>query len=139
MIILTFGVFKMISKTELENGLAHCIGTEGYKYNAQFGKNFVYTDGMDFLFKAAECYWLMQAIFSHKRTEDFQVWNLKRVEGNKFVLTMREDDGLPNIVEQEIPFSDFPLDEIEFYAVNDHNCGGVWGDVHVVLMLKSEN
>ena len=127
----------MATKQELIEGLAQCIGTEGCRFNAMFGKNFVYTDGMDYLFKTANCYWLMQAIFSHKRTEDFQLWTLK-VKNGKAVLTMQEDSGTPNIVEQKIPYTDFPLDEIQFYAINDHNCNGVYGDVHVVLMLRSE-
>ena len=129
----------MESKQAIENALAHCYGSEEpYRYNAMFGKNFVYTVGAEMLFKMADAYWLMQAIFSYKRTEDFQVWKLKRVEGNKFVLTMQEDSGLPNVVEQEIPHSDFPLDEIELWAINDHNCNGEWGPVHVVLLLKTE-
>ena len=128
----------METKQAIQDALAQCYCTEGYKYNAMFGKNFVYTDGAETLFKMADAYWLMQAIFSYRRKEDFQVWKLKRVEGNKFVLTMQEDSGLPNVVEQEIPHSDFPLDEIELWAINDHNCNGEWGEVHVVLMLKTE-
>lgn len=128
----------MKTKTEIENGLAQCYGTEGYHYNAMYGKNFVYTDGIAFLLEAAECVWLMQTIFSHRRTEDFQVWTLK-VNNGTAVLTMKTDSGEPNIVKQKIPFTTFPLDEIEIWAVNDHNCGGEYGPVHVVLMLPSEN
>ena len=128
----------MLKRQQIESGLAHCYGTDGYHYNQLFGKNFVYTDGIKYLLEAADAYWLMQAIFSYKRKEDFQVWNLK-VVNSKAVLTMKEDTGCHNLVEQEIPFTDFPLDEIEFYAVNDHcgqNCE--WCDAHVVLMLKTE-
>ena len=127
----------MKEKQEILNGLAQCIGTEGYRYNAMYGKNFVYTDGVNFLMEAADAVWLMQAIFSHRRTEDFQLWTLK-VENGKAVLTMQEDTGTPNIVEQKIPYTDFPLDEIQFYAINDHNVCGEYGPVHVVLMLRSE-
>ena len=127
----------MKSKKEIENGLAHCTGTEGYHYNALYGKNFVYTDGFAYLINAANAVWLMQAIFSYRRKEDFQIWTLKVANG-KAVLTMKTDSSKPNIVEQKIPFTDFPLDEISFYAINDHNCGGEWGPVHVVLMLQTE-
>jgi hypothetical protein len=127
----------MLSKQEIENGLAQCYGTEGYHYNAIYGKNFVYTDGIKFLIEAADAVWLMQTIFAHRKTQDFQIWTLK-VENGKAVLTMKEDTDCPKLVNQKIPFTDFPLDEIEFYAINDHNCGGVWGEVHVVLMLKTE-
>ncbi len=128
----------MESTKNILNGLAQCYGTEGYFFNALFGKNFVYTDGIKYLREAADANWLMEAIFSYKRAEEFQLWKLKRVDGNKFILTMQEDSGRPNVVEQKIPCSNFPLDEIEFFAINDHNCGGEYGDVHVVLMLKTE-
>ena len=128
----------MQTKETIETGLAHCTGTEGYHYNAMFGKNFVYTDGLKFLIEAAECYWLLDAIFSYKRTEDFQLWKLEVMGDNSAVLTMKEDTDCPNLVEQKIHHTSFPLDEIEFYAINDHNCNGEYGDVHVVLMLKTE-
>jgi hypothetical protein len=126
----------MKTKQEIENGMAQCIGTEGYHFNGMFGKNFVYTDGIKFLLESANAYWLLTAIFSYKRTEDFQVWTLK-VSNGKAVLTMKEDTNTPVIVKQEIPYTDFPLDEIEVWAINDHNCNGEYGD-HVVLILKSE-
>jgi hypothetical protein len=124
----------MKSKKEIENGLAHCTGTEGYKYNAMFGKDFVYTDGFEYLMLAADAVWLMQAIFSYRRKEDFQLWTLK-VSNGTAVLTMKEDTNSPVLVEQEIKYTDFPLDEINFYAINDH-CSPS-GD-HVVLMLRTE-
>ena len=125
------------SKQEILEGLAQCTCTEGYHYNGIHGKNFVYTDGVKYLLEAAQCYWLLDAIFSYRRTEDFQLWSLK-VNNGKAVLTMKEDSDRPNIVEQKIPYTDFPLDGIEFFAINDHNCGGEYGPVHVVLMLKTE-
>jgi hypothetical protein len=128
----------MKSKEEILNGLAHCYGTQGYHYNAIFGKNFVYTDGIKYLIEAAGAAWLMQAIFSYKRTEEFQLWKLEVMSDKTAVLTMKEDTDCPNIVEQKIHYTDFPLEEIEFYAINDH-CreDGTFGD-RVVLMLKSE-
>jgi len=128
----------MKTKDEILNGLAQCYGTEGYHYNALFGKNFVYTDGIKYLLESADAYWLLQAIFSYRRKEDFQLWNLTVLPDKTAVLTMKEDTDCPNLVEQKIHYTDFPLEEIEFYAINDHNCGGEWGPVHVVLMLKSE-
>lgn len=128
----------MKTKDEILNGLAQCYGTEGYHYNGLFGKNYVYTDGIKYLLEAADAYWLLQAIFSYRRKEDFQLWSLKVMSDKTAVLTMKEDTDCPNLVEQKIHYTDFPLEEIEFYAINDHNCNGEWGPVHVVLMLKSE-
>lgn len=128
----------MKTAQEIRNGMAQCTGTEGYPYNAMFGKNFVYTDGIKYLLEAAECYWLLDAIFSYRRKEEFQVWTLKVASDKSAVLTMKEDTDCPNLVEQNIEYTSFPLDEIEVWAINDHNCNGEYGAVHVVLMLKSE-
>lgn len=105
----------MLSKAEIEKGLAQFYGTEQY-YKGQLLR-FTYTDGVHYLWNAADCYWLLIAISSHRRQEPFQVWTLQRTEGNSFVLTMKEDSGRPNKVTQEIPFSDFPLDKIELWLI----------------------
>ena len=128
----------MKTKDEILNGLAQCYGREGYHYNSLFGKNYVYTDGIKYLLESADAYWLMQAIFSHRRTEDFQLWTLKVMSDKTAVLTMKEDTDCPNLVEQKIHYTDFPLEEFECYAINDHNCNGEYGPVHIVLLLKSE-
>jgi hypothetical protein len=128
----------MKTATEIARGLMQCTGTEGYHFNWMFGKNFVYTDGVEYLVKAADAYWLLQAIFSYKRVEEFQLWKLQVMIDNTAILTMVEDEGSPNLVNQKIDYTDFPLASIEFYAINDH-CreDGTEGN-RVVLMLKSE-
>ncbi len=45
----------------------------------------------------------------------FQLWTLS-VHESKGVLTMRADFDQPPTITQEIPFTDFPLDEIRFYV-----------------------
>jgi len=128
----------MLEKQELLNGLAHCIGTEGYHFNALFGRNFVYTDGIKFLLENADCYWLLDAVFSYRKTQEFQVWELEVFADKTAVLTMKEDTNCPLIVEQKIHHTSFPLDNIKLYAVNDHCCeSGNYGD-RVVLMLDTE-
>jgi len=123
---------------DIENELAQCIGSERYHFNALHGRNFVYTDGIKCLLELAECYWLLDAIFSYRQVEEFQLWRIEVMEDKTAVLTMKEDTGCPNIVEQKIHYTDFPLKEIELYAINDHCCeSGEYGD-RVVLMLKSE-
>lgn len=129
----------MLDKREILDGLAQCYGTEGYHYNKLHGKNFVYTDGIKFLLEACDAYWLLDAIFSYKKTEEFQVWKLEVMKDKTAVLTMKEDTNAPVLVNQKIHYTTFPLEEIEIWAVNDHNCGGEYGPVHVVLMLKTEN
>ena len=114
----------MLSRTEIQNGLSQCIGTEQYWKNRLL--SFQYTDGIKFLHESCEAYWLLIAIASHKRTEPFQLWHLKVNKDKSATLTMKEDSNEPNLVKQEIPITDFPLDEISLYLIDG------------VLLLPSE-
>lgn len=77
-----------------------------------------------------QCFWFLDVIASYQgsqnvRGEEFQVWKLKRTEGDKFIVTC--DDGNDNIIaSQKIPFSDFPYDDLTIWLV------------HGVMMLPSE-
>ena len=106
----------MLSAQEIEMGLRQHYGTSQYFTNPIL--TFQYTDGVKYLWESAECYWLLIAISSHKRTEPFQVWTLTVNDDNSAVLTMKEDSGRPNIVTQEIPFTDFPLKEVELWLID---------------------
>jgi len=114
----------MLSISKIKAGLAQCIGTEQYWKNELLSFN--YTDGIKFLWESCEAYWLLVAISSHQRKEPFQLWELKVNKDHTAVLTMKEDDGQPTLVEQEIPFTDFPLDTISLYLIDG------------VLLLPSE-
>ena len=127
----------MKSAQEIENGLAHCYGSEKWhRWSPIFPKHTM-TDGVKFLCDNADCYWLVDAIASHTHEhqhEEFQVWTLK-VEDSKAVLT--GDDGNGNVfVTQEIEYTDFPLKEITLYC----NLGSLDG-VHMewIVILPSEN
>lgn len=106
----------MLPVTEIKMGLAQCIGTEQYWKNQLL--TFQYTDGVKFLHESCEAYWLLIAISSHKRKESFQVWELKVNENHSAVLTMKEDDGQPFLVNQEIAFTDFPLEKMTLYLID---------------------
>ncbi len=97
-------------------------GTENY-YKHWLGK--VYTDGVKYMAEKAGAYWLLDAIFSYRRKEPFQVWILK-VKDSQAVLTMQEDTDAPVLVKQEIKYTDFPMDEIKLYLIDG------------VLLLTSE-
>jgi len=114
----------MLSVPQITAGLAQCIGTGQYWKNGLL--SFQYTDGVKFLHESCEAYWLLFAIARHKRKEPFQLWELKVNENHSAVLTMKEDDGQPNLVEQHIQFTDFPLDSIKLYLIDG------------VLLLPSE-
>jgi len=104
------------------------IGTDDY-YKHWTGK-LVYTDGVKYVAEKGGAHWLIDAIASYQFKLSgipFQIWILRvDLENNTAVLTMQEDSGEPELVRQEIKFTDFPLDEIKFYLVDG------------VLMLPSE-
>lgn len=120
------------------NGLAHFSGSENHYRNFTGLK---YTDGVQYLAEAAGAYWLIDAIGSHyctKRKLRAEGFLLVRLVVNReakdfmarltFHTDWDQDDEkkYPSITTQRIPYTDFPLDEIQFYL-----CDGV-------LMLKSE-
>jgi hypothetical protein len=123
--------------------LARFTGTEKY-YRATLLRNFYHTDGVEFLAKEAKCYWLIDLIASHQlnpavRREPFQVWILKKTKTGA-VAYMKPDSNLPRVVEQEIPYTDFPFDQLgekfeELWLID----GSVDGkNPAQVLILKSE-
>ena len=106
----------MLPIKEIIDGLAQCHCSENYWKNGLL--HFQYTDGVKFLHESCDCYWLLVAISSHKRIEPFQVWELKVESDKSAVLTMREDSNEPILVEQEIEYTDFPLEEIKLWLID---------------------
>jgi len=125
----------MKSATEIRNNMAHAIGTEGYTRHPLF-RGFVSTDGVQQLANDADCFWLIDAIASYRRIEDFQFWKLfVDVENQSAVLTMQEDSDKPELVRQEIEYTSFPLQSVEFYV----ELGSIDGQNPIfVLMLPTE-
>jgi len=86
------------------------------------------TDGTMFLLQNGGG-WLIDAIGSYQmtrrldvETEGFQLWKLTvDTEKHTAVLTCQMDSNTPNLVEQEIPYTDFPLDEIKIYVEGEGN------------------
>lgn len=112
-----------------QSDLSGFIGTENYY---KYGK-ILLTDGVKYLAETAKCYWLLDIVASAQITpkihqylkeDDFQSIKLV-VKNKKAVFTI--DDGNKNILyTQNIKYTDFPLDEIKLYLINN------------VLMLTSE-
>jgi hypothetical protein len=112
-----------------ETDLSQFIGTSQY-YTYMAGLKL--TDGVKYLADNAGngCYWLLDIIASYQtdakiRREPFQIWELKltpKAEGNPHaqpcVVTMKTDTNQPNLVRQEIPYTDFPLDSITLYLID---------------------
>lgn len=93
-------------------------GTENY-YKHWLGFN--YTDGVKYLAEIGQAFWLLDAIGSYQRkfkSRAFQVWELQVKEDRKGVLTMKEDTGTPELVRQEVPYTDFPLESIKIWLID---------------------
>jgi len=120
-------------KRELEEGLPGFTGTEEYHRVQTFRRKPVYaTDGVKFLCDKAGSYWLMDIIASWQKAllgEMFQTWKLV-VDPRRSAQTTCTDGNNNTLVTQAIPFTDFPLDEINLYAQVDVE--------KIVIMLPGE-
>lgn len=116
-----------ISKSDL----ADFTGTTHYYLNS-FNKAVVYTDGVQFLAENAQAYWLIDAIASHLATPAFNqaaandervglmhFWKLAVHEDRSATLKAVANSDEPAFVEQKIPFTDFPFEEIDVWAARD--------------------
>lgn len=106
---------------DLERNLGQFIGTE--RYYSHWTKAIRWTDGIQFLCVEAGAFWLMDVVASHfiyekVRNAPFQLWRIEVNPDNTAIITMKEDTGRPELVYQEIPFTDFALKEFEFYCID---------------------
>lgn len=97
-----------------------------YKHSLSRG---TYTEGVRHLAKELGAYWLLDYIFSVQFSkevlvQDFQVWKLK-VKDSAATLTL-EDGNENEVVSYEISYTDFSLDEMTLWLINN------------VLLLPSE-
>jgi len=116
----------MKTKEEISNELAHCTGTQCY-YKYMFGLKL--TEGSKAMADLCQAYWLLDVIASYlpkAKDKDFVLCKLKLNKNGGAKFTMQEDSGITAFVTQEIPFTDFPLDEIKLYLIDN------------VLLLPSE-
>lgn len=94
----------------------------------------LYTEGVLYVAEKGNAFWLIDAIASYqhsakitedKKLQEIQFWELQVKEDQSATLfCWRDSDDLA--FTQEIGFTDFPLERIEFYLTNS------------VLMLPSE-
>jgi hypothetical protein len=116
-----------VSPETLQHVLDSASGSDRYYHR---GMSFYYTDGVKFLADQGGCHWLIDAIYSWQisprvRREPFQVWTLRTYyspnQSQKYAVLTADDggkDGKPpaRIASQNIPYTDFPLDEIKLYV-----------------------
>jgi hypothetical protein len=118
-----------IDTNELKAALEQFSGTEKYYFNPLFPEH-RYTDGIKYLAMEAGAYWLIDFIFSYCEVpaldgEEFQVWKLM-VNADESASIKVEDGNSNQLKEFRIPFTDFPLPQIELWLVDQ------------VLILPSE-
>jgi len=105
----------MEKTSEIRRNLQMFSGTQHWYEHGVF-PNVLYTDGVKYLAESAECHWLVDAIASHQvrcQQDDMlrgmQFWELFTEQGG-WVLACYRDKG-DEAFRQEIPYSDFPLDD----------------------------
>lgn len=110
-------------RNEINANLPYFTGSQKvYEHKTFFGKMFL-TEGANYIREKAQARWLYDAIKSYQgapvlKGESFQAWTLERVNDMNYLLTC--DDGNDNIlVKQKIPFSDFPLNGITIWKIDE--------------------
>ena len=97
-------------------------GTE-YWYRHGMVRSVLFTDGAKYVAETGGAYWLLDEIaFAQKSVkklagEEIQLWRLT-VKDNTATLVCEDGNGR-KILSKRIPFTDFPLDEISFYFINN--------------------
>lgn len=110
----------------IEKELKHFNGTEQYHKHLFPGKSpILLTDGCKFVREACRAYWLFDAILSYQGDRrlnciNFQIWELKQLRKDlSWLLTCREDTGKKSVISQSIEFSDFPLEYIRIWLIDN--------------------
>ena len=121
----------MLDRNEILNALPNFYGTENYYRWSPVFKNFLLTDGANYIAQACDAYWLVDLFASHLlscKDEGFATLYLK-VKGGKAVAQIEDGNGKV-LKKQKIEYTDFPLDQIVLYCCPQ--------DDQFVLMLPSE-
>lgn len=112
----------MTAKTLSKADLAHFTGTETW-FRHSLVRRILYTEGVQHVAEHGGAYWLIDEIALNQMVpaiaaEGFQVWRLAVAADNTAILTC--DDGNDRVVfTKKLSFTDFPLDEIRFYLVDN--------------------
>ncbi|MBB1285241.1 hypothetical protein HRH25_12725 [Flavisolibacter sp. BT320] len=116
--LLNLKIFKAMKNANHYFGSS--MGSENF-YRQNLTK-VLYTDGVKEMAEGCQAYWLIDLIISHQtnRTvsvEPFQVWDLNRVEGERFQIVCNDGKG-KDLASQEITYSDFPYDLATIWLVD---------------------
>lgn len=106
----------------LKQELRYFSGSEQFYYHPLF-KSYAYTEGVQYLAQEAQSYWFLELIFSHQslpkaKEQAFQAWCLKRKEDYSATITLEDGNKNP-VLGFNLPFTDFPLNEITLWFVGE--------------------
>jgi hypothetical protein len=114
------------------------------RYRHPFNRKVIYTPGVQHLAERAGAYWLIdliasyfgsevmkQAIADDERLAWMQFWRLDVDESGGAVASCRADADVQPAITQVVPFTDFPLDQVEIWVGYDGQ--------HWTLYLPSEH
>jgi hypothetical protein len=131
-----------MTKEDIEKQLPHFYGTNGYHlFNGLFRRH-VATDGAKFVADSCNAFWLLEAIASYHAEcmadpmlQGIQFWKFKLNDDKESGVLTCERDTDDVAIRQEIPYTDFPLDEIRLWVEPgcDADMNPLW-----VIMLPSE-
>jgi hypothetical protein len=111
------------SRTLNKADLKQFTGSEHW-YRHPLVRTVVFTDGAKYVADTAGAYWLIDEIaFAQisKRIarEDFQLWKLQVNLADHTARLLCEDGNGTRVMSKKIPFTDFPLEEIAFYFIDN--------------------
>ena len=110
------------TKTLQQADLRQFTGTETW-FRHPLARKVLYTEGVQYVAEQGGAYWLLDALAFAQAipaiaAEPFQFWTLT-VRPNQTATLVCEDGNGKVVHTQEIPFTDFPLDEIKFYFTDN--------------------
>ena len=96
------------------------------RWRHQLCRNLLYTPGIKYLMEAGGAYWLLDAIASYQHSSCInnneelrylQFWKLKvDIEACAAVLELTDGNNKVPIISQQIPYTDFPLEEVSIWV-----------------------
>ena len=117
--------------------LRHFTGSESF-YRHAINRRVLYTEGVQYVAEQGGAYWLLDEIalaVNHQLRlagEGFQVWKLTVSPDHTGTLVCT-DGNHQKLLTKPLDFTDFPLPEIELWAVENE-----LGPRHFTVMLPSE-
>ena len=103
--------------------LAQFTGSEHW-YRHGLVRSIVFTDGAKYLADKGGAYWLLDEIALAQKyeqtvgAEEFQLWKLS-VNADRTAILVCENGNCDVILRKELPFTDFPLEEVKLYYTNN--------------------